>query len=421
MKESPFARFLDRYLGVLACYILSLVHSFIKFFSKKKEPKKIEKILLIEMFEMGAAVMLIPSINYLKRKHPQAEIYCLTTSNCSILWENIKIIPSKNVIVISAKNPFLFLINLVQTVLKLWSKKFDLIIDYELFMRVPALICGSLRSHSRSGFYKYNLEGLYRGSFYTSYCSFNQNTHIAKNFLALTKSSLEKESQHPNLKQPISIEEISIEPWSEFDFTSCKKEWIQKYIPNFTNLSQYIAICPSVGPNLAVRNYPPSYFSKLVQILLENQNQFVIFFGTKGDAAIAQEIISKVENGKNRCIDLCGKTSFPELLRGICGSEILITNDNGPAHFATLTGTKVLALFSTDSPFVYGPLGKCLILYSFFHCSPCISAFNHKTTPCTDNKCLQIMDPKKVAESAQLLLNDQANFRTINNTIPYLM
>jgi hypothetical protein len=105
----------------------------------------------------------------------------------------------------------------------------------------------------------------------------------------------------------------------------------------------------------------------------------------------------------------------------ICVSELLIGNDNGPLHFASLTKTKILGIFSTDSPFMYGPLGDAVIVYNFFHCSPCISALNHKRSKCTDNQCIKAIPPEYVANMGLQLLVGDIELKTINGTTPYLL
>jgi ADP-heptose:LPS heptosyltransferase len=99
---------------------------------------------------------------------------------------------------------------------------------------------------------------------------------------------------------------------------------------------------------------------------------------------------------------------------------LLISNDNGPVHFASLTQTPIVALFSTDSPFVYGPLGNCVILYTFFHCSPCISFLNNKRSRCVNNLCLQTLPPAMVLEHSLRIMESNLTYRTINGVQNYL-
>ena len=127
------------------------------------------------------------------------------------------------------------------------------------------------------------------------------------------------------------------------------------------------------------------------------------------------------EVGHKQCIDFSGRTAtLTELLELIHLASLLIGNDNGPLHFASMTSCKILALFSAESPLLYGPLGNCVILYQFYQCSPCISAFNHKHTRCTDNRCLKTLHPDLVSDYAIQLLEDRVSYHTCNNGVPYL-
>ena len=101
-------------------------------------------------------------------------------------------------------------------------------------------------------------------------------------------------------------------------------------------------------------------------------------------------------------------------------SRLLISSDNGPAHLASLTSTPTLARFSTDSPLMYGPLGNCVILYTFFHCNPCISVLNNKRSRRANNLCLQTLEPVKVLESAMRVMEGRVPYRTINGELSYL-
>jgi ADP-heptose:LPS heptosyltransferase len=419
MRESPLARKLDRHAGVWLCRLLSFLHKAHRV-AHRKTTGKTQKILIIELFEMGAAVMLIPSIRYIREQYPEAELHCLTTRTCLPLWERIEALDPDKIHAIQSRSAVGFLIDCMRTIFRLRKTRFDLVIDYELFMRVPAILSGTLKARKRAGFYRYQLEGLYRGDFYDLKCGFNQNSHISKNFLALTRVALEDKNNHPNLKDSILLKVLGIAPLKAFESTHSRTKITLKF-PEISADDTYIAVCPSVGSNLSVRNYPIPRLAKVLDSLMaENPRLKLVLLGTGEDRPLSQRLQQTLLNGQDRCVDLCGRSNFADLLDLIAGAEMLITNDNGPAHFAALTNTKTLALFSTDSPFMYGPLGRCVILYSFFHCSPCISAFNHKSSSCQDNLCLQAIDPESVVSVARDVLSAKAKFGTINNSMAYL-
>ena len=415
MQDSALLRRVDRYLGSALCAGMSLARSFT---ASPSNVAPIRKILLIELFEMGAAVMLVPSVRHISQTYPDAEIHCLTTRSCAPVWNSIQLIEPNRLHTVDAGSATTFIGSVLKNILRLRREKFDLVIDYELFMRLPALICGALRAKARAGFYKYDYEGLYRGNFYDRICGYNQNSHISKNFLALTKTALEAASDSPNYKAAITLDEIHVQPV----MGRPPQEKLKSFI-GFSGRGQlrYFVVCPDVGKTLPMRNYPRASFSELINMLLErNPQHCMVMIGAQAERPASEAVLAGVIN-KGACVNLCGKTTFSELLEVIAGADLIITNDNGPAHFATLTGTKCLALFSTDSPFVYGPLGDAVIAYSHYHCSPCISAFNHKVSRCDNNRCLQAIAPEQLARIAETLLNGSAKLRSVNNIYSYVV
>jgi len=414
MQDSKLVRDVDRYVGKTACQLISIVRATTQL-RRPKSQEPIHKILLVELFEMGAGVMLLPSIQYLKNLDPNMEIHVLTTQTCFPLWKKVRAVEPNRLHCVESGSPFKFLWSAFKTILKLRRSRFDMIVDYELFMRISAIFVGALKARRRGGFFKYDLEGLDRGNFYETKCAYNQNSHISKNYLSLTKAAMSGKNDLPNFKESIAVKEIMIQPFLE----KASPNELTKISPYLNK--PYIVICPDVGKTLSVRNYPRKYFAEVAQELLSTYpDHQVVMIGTKENQQTSKTIIDQISL-KSRCADLCGKTNFDDLIAVISGADLLITNDNGPGHFSTLTGTKTLALFSTDSPFVYGPVGDAVIAYSFYQCSPCISAYNHKASCCDDNRCLQALTPKRVADLAKSILDGKAKFRTINNEIPYLM
>ena len=307
---------------------------------------------------------------------------------------------------------------MLKQIIVLRKKKIDLIIDYELFMRIPSVIAYLIKAKSIAGFHKYELEGLYRGTYYDIKCSLNQNTHISKNLLALTKTAVKQVKQHLNLKEEIKTSEISVPKYKSIpNLRNILSDRVKHIYPEYKK-NDLILVYPDVGGVLSVRNYP--YYGEVIRkVLKKYPKSVVLILGVPKNMSICSKLHSSVND--KRCINFCGKTkNLKELVELINISKLYIGNDNGPAHFAALTDTKVLALFSTDTPTMYGPLGKCVVLYSHFHCSPCISAFNHKSSKCNNNLCLKSIPPEKVFKFASKLIDGDLNYRTVNNNYKYI-
>ncbi len=417
MKDSKKIRFIDRYVGSAACFIFSLIH---KLKPSAKERKPVKNVLALELFEMGAAIMIHPSLLYIKEHYKDVNLYCLTTRGMKKSWMLLRVIPEENILVLDDRNMISLAVSLIKTALRVRKLDLDLVIDYELFMRITSIISFMLKTERRAGFYKYEMEGLYRGSFTDHRVHFNQNSHISKNFLALTKAAVNNEDEYPNYKGNIMPKELTLPAYlPDESVRKSLSERIKEKYPQYSS-NKLISICPDVGANISVRNYPAEKITEVVSMILERYpDHLILLIGTETDWNTSN-LIEK-NSGSNRCINFCGLTySLEDVLELLSMSELLISNDNGPVHFASLAGIKTLAIFSTDSPFIYGPIGKALIVYDFFQCSPCIMAYNHKNTQCNNNLCLQSIEPERVFDFAVRLMEGEVNYMTINNKVPYI-
>jgi ADP-heptose:LPS heptosyltransferase len=114
----------------------------------------------------------------------------------------------------------------------------------------------------------------------------------------------------------------------------------------------------------------------------------VAFTGATSEQEAVEALTAAV--GSRRCISLAGKTTLRELLVLYGLAEVLVTNDSGPAHFATLTSIDVLVLFGPETPRLFAATSpRTHPLWAGLACSPCINAFNNRHSSCRDNVCMQ--------------------------------
>ena len=121
-----------------------------------------------------------------------------------------------------------------------------------------------------------------------------------------------------------------------------------------------------------------------------------VLFGTKKDeeagAAIAAEL------GDN-CTNLIGETTLDELIEELRKCRLLLTNDTGTMHLATLLGIPVVAVFGSTEPSLTGPLGaKSLVVRHRVECSPCFL----RACP-LDFRCMKAVSVEEVVEAISLL------------------
>ena len=119
-------------------------------------------------------------------------------------------------------------------------------------------------------------------------------------------------------------------------------------------------------------------------------NQFedilVVATGAPAEREYVQAVVDMVRD--KRFVNSAGVFAFDELVPLYSISTMMLTNDSGPAHFASVTPVKVFVLFGPETPSLYLPLGNAEPFYLGLPCSPCVSAANHRKTTCVTRPCI---------------------------------
>ena len=108
----------------------------------------------------------------------------------------------------------------------------------------------------------------------------------------------------------------------------------------------------------------------------------------------AEKLRLSVKN--ERCYNFAGESKFHELPLLYSVSHCMVTNDSGPGHFSAVLDLPSFVIYGPETPKLYGSLGNSKAIYAGLACSPCVSAANHRKTPCTDNVCLKVISPEYV-------------------------
>jgi len=167
-----------------------------------------------------------------------------------------------------------------------------------------------------------------------------------------------------------------------------------------TLVGKKIVLLYAGGGLLPERAWPAEHYASVARSLCD-AGHAVGLIGLRDDAELAR--LLRVQINSDFCIDLTGYTrSIRELLMLFHATHLLITNDGGPGHFATLTPIQTMVFFGPETGRLYGPLGpRARILESGLACSPCLSAYNHRLTFCDgDNQCLKRLQPMPVLREA---------------------
>jgi ADP-heptose:LPS heptosyltransferase len=388
----------DYWLGAPICFIFSVFYRIFKFLGLGKlDPKeKPKKILFIELSEMGSSILAYDAIKKAKKLFPQIKLYFLIFKERKKSVDILDIIPPKNILTVRIQNLFFFLKDTLGVIWFLRKNKIDTIIDLELFTRFSAILSFLSGAKIRIGFNRFHSEGLYRGNFLTHKVIYNPHHHISLNFIALVLALKSAPGEIPMLKKYLDLRQIIGKKIISSPQAKVKiKTKLKSENPAILKAKKLVILDPNFSPFIPVRSWPIENYIKLGKKILDIPGTFIIVTGDQ----ISQKQTDLLSNSleKSKSLNLAGQTSFSELidLYSIC--DLLVTHDSGPAHFAAMSKIKSIVFFGPETPKLYGPLNhNCKVLYTNFACSPCVSAFNQRHTPCQDNRCLKAIKPEYV-------------------------
>jgi ADP-heptose:LPS heptosyltransferase len=312
--------------------------------------------------------------------------------------------PKENIFTIESKNIFKFLSSSISAIRRLRKEKIDIVLDMELFARFTALLSYFIGAKNRVGYHRYRNEGLYRGNFLTHKVPFNPHIHIAYNMLNLIYAVNSSLDNIPLTKFPYDEKDIVI---PKVSISSEGKEAVLRKLAKenveVLQAEKLILINPNASDIIPIRRWPLERYVGLIKLLLGHDGIYVVVTGIESEREDAAEICRAA--GSKKCINFAGKTTFFELIELYHVADILITNDSGPVHFSSMTDIKTFVFFGPETPKLYGPLIRDThVFYSHFSCSPCVSAFNHRKSPCTNNECLKAISVQSVYQEVSKFL-----------------
>jgi ADP-heptose:LPS heptosyltransferase len=391
-------RKIDYFAGVPLCFFGNLIYRICQFLFAHPPSTSIRNLLFIELSEMGSTILADPAMRKIQRTSGASLHFVIFAKNRSSL-DLLSTVPRENVFVLRENGFFVLLADTLKFLVWTRKRKIDTVIDLELFSRFTALLTGFSGAVRKVGFHAFHNEGLYRGDFLTHKVSYNPHQHIAKNFISLVNALLSTSQEYPYSKTIISDDEIVLEKVAVGACeTSAMLERIHEVCPGYDETRQHIVLLnANASELLPQRCWPPeNYVALAKEILKRYENIVILCTGSRAEFEGIEAIVTAISNG--RCINFAGRTTMAELPALYSLSALMLSNDSGPAHFAAVTRMRTYILFGPETPQLYGSLGDSIPIFANMACSPCVSATNHRKTPCSDNVCLQVITPAHVLD-----------------------
>ena len=254
---------------------------------------------------------------------------------------------------------------------------------------------------TRVGLHRFTSELPYRGNLMTHKVQYNPYIHISPFYYSLVEASLQNPSEIPIMKVPQSNLNSSLPSYSATEQE--KKEMSERL--DTKSGEKIILLNPNASDLLPLRKWESEKFVSLgKKIISENENTKIIITGAPSEQKSSEEICKQI--GSAKAISFAGKTTLRELLTLYSLSDILVTNDSGPGHFSALANIRTIILFGPETPKLFGPISpNAHVIWKELACSPCVSVFNHRFSPCNNNVCMKTIMVDEVYAAVKKYLN----------------
>lgn len=404
-------RAIDHWVGVPLCAIASplvaLMDGIKNIFSRGPEAPK--KLLFIELSEMGSAILVDPAMRNAQARG--AEIFFLIFKSNRASLTLLNTVKPENIFTIDSSSLGGLIKDTLRFLIIAHRHRIDTVIDLELFSRFTALLTGLSGARRRVGYHIFHGEGLWRGFMLTRKVHYNPHIHITKNFLSLIHAAFAKQIEVPFSKIQIPDSEVRLEQAIINPIALEKvRERIEKLataagVEYTQGKNRLILINPNASDLLPQRRWAQQRFSELIQSVHQQYpSDLILITGSPAEFDYVEKV-RVVANIKN-ALNFAGQVSFTELPPLYTLSDVMVTNDSGPGHFSAVTPLRTVVLFGPETPALYGSIGNSIAITANLACSPCVSAANHRKTPCQDNVCMQAITVSQVLDKVGIQLQD---------------
>lgn len=383
----------DQWLGVPLCFALSMVRAlFGRSAPDCTQPPR--SILFVKLAEQGSTVLAYAALRRAVEIAGRENVYFIALENNRFILDVLEVIPEENVITVPYKTFGALMGGAFSILRRLRAMKFDAAIDMEFFSRGSTALTFLSGAKRRVGFHAFFGGGPYRGNLMTHRLLYNPHLHTSQTFLTLVEAVLHNPMTLPTFNfspPPTNGESPQFKP--NADEVAEVRETLRQETGTQPSL---ILLNANASDLLPLRRWPSDRYVELARRLLAKYPEvFIGFTGAPDEAGATAKLVSQI--GSERCILLAGKTTLRQLLILYTLSKVLVTNDSGPAHFATLTPVRVITLFGPETPKLFAAqTPRNTVLWAGIACSPCVSAYNNRQSACRNNLCMQAITVDQV-------------------------
>lgn len=162
-----------------------------------------------------------------------------------------------------------------------------------------------------------------------------------------------RDSVHAWERMRAQLEQIGIEPYPLPDI-----EWMKEDITNLKPFSRYCLLMPGSVQHRPQKRWPAEKYAALAQELVQ-RGIVPVLIGTKAE----ETVLSSIANRVPKAVNLCERTTIPQIASLSRDAMFAVGNDTGPIHIVAATGCPSTVLFGHDSdPVRSVPMGGVHVL-----------------------------------------------------------
>jgi heptosyltransferase-2 len=157
-----------------------------------------------------------------------------------------------------------------------------------------------------------------------------------------------------------------------------------------------VALCPG-STNSRAKRWPAERYAALADLLIERAGADVALIGSRDEEDVSREVAGLM---RHRPLVLTGRTELAEAVAVLSLTDVLVTNDTGPAHIAAALDRPTLVIFGPTIPTTTAPFSAAAeIIRRPPDCAPCML----RDCP-IDHRCMTAITPEEVFTRALVML-----------------
>jgi ADP-heptose:LPS heptosyltransferase len=392
-------RRVDSLIGVPVCAVLTAIRRLDDLLRRRKPYAAPRRVAVIKLAEQGATVLAYSALVRAAAMVGAENLFFVVFAENRFILDLLRVVPPDNVIVIRTNGLLRIAIDTLRAVARMRRENIDSTVDFEFFARSSAILSYLSGARARAGYHAYFGEASYRGDLMTHRLSLNPFLHAAEMFQILVASLGLPAGAYPGC----DLTPPEDEPLPRLEPEPAEVNEVESMLRDATGLQSLppiILLNANCSDLLPLRRWRDERYVELAGRLLERYPELhVVLTGSPDEAPEAEVLAGKIAS--DRCLSFAGRTTMQQLLVLYGLSELMVTNDSGPAHYATLTSIDVVTLFGPETPAVFGArTPRSHILWSNLVCSPCVNAFNDRQSACPNNLCMERITVDQVFEKA---------------------